>query len=247
MNALSKDVTNCTLYHYTSMDAAFSIIDSKSLRLSNIRFSNDGNEFLYGLKMFRKIAGESALPLVENMIPPFWFTSFSMNGDDFAQWQIYGDLGRGVCLGFDADSLNACAMKTYRDRAMLAEIEYDESMQEAFLKGKYTELHTTQFSDGLNYALCCIKQNAFASEREVRLWLELQAKYSGTNPAYSPEILNRGGRLRPYLTMPLDLTALRSIRLGPQVDYSLNRKVLQIFVDRHGLEPEIDVSSIEMN
>ncbi len=95
-------------YHYTSLETGLKILEAKTLRLSNIRTCNDGNEWLHGFRIASKVAGELGKPLNEHVndhLIPFWICCFSTIEDDFSQWEKYGDASRGMCLAIDLDSV----------------------------------------------------------------------------------------------------------------------------------------------
>ena len=129
------------LYHYCSNDKSYSILASKSIRLSDIQKSNDYRELslffpkildyieeLYHQKPFRlqcdgKIEGEALSKLLSYSYD-YWknrFSSgdfsnfvlcFSEAADSLSQWRGYADNGRGCCLGFSKDDLEQYCLAT---------------------------------------------------------------------------------------------------------------------------------------
>ena len=129
------------LYHYCSNDKSYSILKSKSIRLSDIQKSNDYRELslffprildyieeLYHQKPFRlqcdgKIEVEALSKLLSYSYD-YWknrFSSgdfsnfvlcFSEAADSLSQWRGYADNGRGCCLGFSKDALEEYCLST---------------------------------------------------------------------------------------------------------------------------------------
>lgn len=100
------------LYHYCSLETFKSIIENKTLRLSNVLKSNDSEEFKYfdnvfknalknvkiGVKKRKYFENEWIKRKAEFM--PLVLCLSSKN-DQLSQWRGYADDGRGIALGFD--------------------------------------------------------------------------------------------------------------------------------------------------
>jgi hypothetical protein len=113
------------IFHYTDDVGLRGILETGTLRLTDIFYLNDPSELRYGCKLdnefmtaakaaeaeerlaIEEFAGNLAgklqhgIPQVANM----FVLSFSEAGDDLAQWRAYADNGRGFALGFDAHML----------------------------------------------------------------------------------------------------------------------------------------------
>jgi hypothetical protein len=112
-----------TIYHYTDVKSALSIIESGHFWFTERSHLNDTLELQYGLRigfeLFEKavreagsgvpqqaaehLRGEVELGLIEY---GYWVASFSLVDDDLAQWRGHADDGQGVCLGFSVQSLD---------------------------------------------------------------------------------------------------------------------------------------------
>ena len=103
-----KYFNDIKLYHYTSMEALYSITESNYLLLSNIQDMNDSLEcklFFDILKRdFRKnhnLKEDKIKAVTEQFnkkLNDVFVFSFSAEDDDAAQWERYADNGEGVCL-----------------------------------------------------------------------------------------------------------------------------------------------------
>jgi hypothetical protein len=110
------------VHHYTTVEAAISIIKSQSLWSTNIAFLNDFNERICASNVLRRMihevekcrifadkeANELATQLLSKIENEFvhssFVTSFCDDGDLLGQWRGYGG---GVSIAFDAKALNA--------------------------------------------------------------------------------------------------------------------------------------------
>lgn len=118
-------------YKYTSLKTFKAIIESKSLRLTDIQKSNDRSELelIYGVvkdvfkeefekdkpqyiknyfpsSNFDKFYKENTyhIDAIENKIHTQYVTCFSSEGDMLSQWRGYGEDGKGVSIGFDVSA-----------------------------------------------------------------------------------------------------------------------------------------------
>jgi hypothetical protein len=133
---------NNILYHYCSVEALLSIIQSKYLRLTNVRYMNDCKEISWIYELAKKVLWDKQfrctsenesrlckrllshcddLFLDETFFPSFYCSCFSKNGDSLSQWRACADDGRGVAIGFHRAFLESC---TAPHRIKLQEIEY---------------------------------------------------------------------------------------------------------------------------
>jgi hypothetical protein len=140
------------LYHYTSVDCLESIITTRVLWATSIRYLNDGEEFNYAVRLLR---AEIAAALEKNsrldaplnqladsirsaqdnvgrgLISAIFVASLSAAGDLLSQWRAYCPDQRGVSVGFSRTRLaNAatgfrlvrCIYKQAKQRAVLRDL-----------------------------------------------------------------------------------------------------------------------------
>lgn len=117
-----------TLYYYCSLNTFASIINNKSLWLTEIGKSNDSleqkylaTEIIYNLENYLKIRCVDTIKKeeIENIrnefytkvsaspFIPVWAICFSEKKDDLSQWRGYADDANGLCIGFSTKYLNA--------------------------------------------------------------------------------------------------------------------------------------------
>lgn len=104
------------LFHYTTVQGLFGIIEANDIYVSHVRYLNDISEVVHGQELavdaLRKLATKKrfggfsrVLKYTENAIlgngvKDYFVTSFSKVGDDLTQWRSYGKQS-GVCIEFD--------------------------------------------------------------------------------------------------------------------------------------------------
>jgi DUF2971 family protein len=110
------------LYHYTSMSAFLSIVETGRIRATHFRYLNDSSEVITMLhatseRLNERIASETSADKVRELkqladalknskITNEFVASFSEYGDDLSQWRSYCHDG-GVSLGFSTEALRS--------------------------------------------------------------------------------------------------------------------------------------------
>lgn len=182
------------LYHYTDFQALDGILRHAQLRVNNVLNMNDAAEmrhFMGGLcsAIVKRLhaegraerAGQVRELLFEELKKEFshsaYAACFSLYRDDAAQWERYGNRGRGVCIAFRGEFLQKMA----EGDLALRTVFYQDDMTEHVLVDIFCRL----VSDGvelssenpairkvMNDAWTCsvaFKHPSFSSEKEVRL------------------------------------------------------------------------------
>jgi hypothetical protein len=137
------------LYHYTSHQTLLNIVETKTLRISNVYYMNDANEIRYGATLLKSILAarqeDEPIAVVKEFLAEFrvWLDqligtpqhvfvfSLSANGNLLSQWRAYTPRGGGgVSIGFSKNPLEAAA----KARGFsLAECVYDPIRQSKIL------------------------------------------------------------------------------------------------------------------
>lgn len=146
-NRLASEPPPSIVYHYTDSAGLLGILQSGTVRLTDIFGVNDPSEVLHGVKRAGEIltrnatsAHPAARPFAAKFVETieqhfqsaahFFVAYFSQDNDDLGQWRAYADNGNGFALGFDgaalerafagqrADVLNATFPITYDDREL---------------------------------------------------------------------------------------------------------------------------------
>jgi hypothetical protein len=100
------------LYHYSSIESFLSILKSKSLWMTHIKYLNDEEEFKHALSLIKEVLQDDypGLPIsydsvFENTFPPYTF-SFTTKKDLLSQWRGYCPKG-GYAFSINMEVLHA--------------------------------------------------------------------------------------------------------------------------------------------
>lgn len=108
------------IYHYTSFETFYKIIESGNFWLGNLSNMNDTSEMFHFISLLqdstlRRLSyDKTATATCKNFFDKvfekmnrgsFFAASFSTALDDAAMWERYGDRGRGVCLAVDTSKI----------------------------------------------------------------------------------------------------------------------------------------------
>lgn len=231
MNECRKKNNGEIIYHYTSWAAFEKILRNKSLRLSDLQSMNDSKESIHFLKIFeQKICSMLCEANLEEKIPEArkiisqvkedvyinraYALCFSKLNDDAAQWERYGQMGRGVCLAF-----NKCELKRQIKElgfSRIQEVFYLESLDEhkhleiffEFLsEGRSREFKSLEdWTSNLLATASAFKHESFETEREVRLVslpLSSNLKQLLKQGTAKIEYVAKEDRLRSYIEINL--------------------------------------------
>lgn len=115
------------IYHYTSLQALYEILASRSLRLTSLRSSNDKEDLYFDVDEFHKMLDALHERLKDEVHSNFlnemfnstninkirhsgentvYATSFTHKIDSLYHWKMYSSDMAGVCLGIDTNTLN---------------------------------------------------------------------------------------------------------------------------------------------
>ena len=258
------------LYHYTDYQALDGIVGKAQLRLNNILNMNDAAEmrfFMGGLSTavmdrLKKDGEYEKLDAVklffsEELKKEFYYSAyaacFSKNRDDAAQWERYGNHGRGVCIAFSKDLLHKMAA----DIVSLEEVYYQEDMRSHKLVDTFYNLvknskgnlkenpDIVECMEEAWIASAAFKHPSFSSEKETRLVASpFSKKYFDVEPCYhiSTE------RIKKYY--PLNLRkmcenakcsledAIYEIIIGPESTQS--KSILEDYLRDIGMEKLVE-------
>jgi DUF2971 family protein len=237
-----------SVYHYTSLHAAISIIPKSEVWASNVTYSNDPSEGEYGhqliidlLKTDPHFSLQGLLSVINDI--DCYATSFSADPDLLTQWRAYCRNGRGVAIGVAADVL---AEST---KMIFMRVEYDRQKQEQLVRDilnvfRQPLLVAPQNSPrqralvetlALYFVIvrAIFKSPAYFTEREYRLFNTLPKLWS----AHKTQLLYRASEssVIPYLKVNLPLSKspraakpFTEIWIGPCLDFPLTSASLDL-------------------
>jgi hypothetical protein len=260
-----------TLFHYTSAESCFSIIDvpfgptgTPRLWASCALGMNDPGEIRYGIDIAHGVATKF-LPGDElgrsfaahwkhgdyawlSFLETTCVACFCDKPDLLSQWRAYGRSGTGYCLGFRTTVLEEAAAASAFE---LVPIIYEQRKQTNIVQGLFEE------------ALRTIEEDH--PEPEWRVWrvasdtavrLSLAFKHAGFEEECEWRLVStdsqnlkfRSGRwgVVPYKELSLPRKTLVSIWQGPTLDHDLTRRTLEMYLVRrygvnHQSEPIVAV------
>ncbi len=221
------------LYHYTDFQALDGILRCAQLRVNNVLRMNDSAEMRHFMKRLssaitERLRQEGMDPQAQAVQALFqeelqkeysaFAACFSFQRDDAAQWERYGNRGRGICIAFRREYLQKIA----KGSLSLQTVFYQDDMAghpmvEVFCKLVQEGIplsgeHPT-VKQAMRDAWACsvsFKHPSFSSEYEMRLVVSpFERDGLGIKPCYHVT----KERIKKYY--PLDLAAMcREIGVG---------------------------------
>lgn len=246
-----------SLFHYTDIQALKSILENNEIWMTDIRFLNDADEYLNGLKVLSEV--------VDRDLPPNMF----YNGQyiDEAQDRISHLLAETEYLGMDTDpvfvfslSENLDSLSQWRGYGLYC-IEFDDSVLREHLPSLerciYLQSEKYKFAESIITWACTsisselgendgswtqkaldiynniaaqgaiFKHVGFVEECEIRSIYQL--------PETSDEIRfrTRGNMMIPYVPFKIPAHSIKRIHIGPMQDQELASKSLSACARRY--------------
>jgi hypothetical protein len=252
------------LYHYTDVQAVHSILKTRKIRLTDIRFLNDKEELLEGLSVLEetllkeinidlKYKNEAASVIHHSLINaetsnndlnPLYVFSLSSEKDQLSQWRAYGS----YAIEFDEELLR-------ENVSILARCIYDlnekiirstsEVKKSVSVIAEEMEKHEGSLGpygyDSMIYLMydaATFKHDGFIEENESRIIVPDDDRHE---TQYRP----RNGMLIPYIEIELPLDCIKSIQLGPMENQDLAYISMLDFAKKIERDWQCDTSNIE--
>jgi len=267
---LFSTIPDDTLYHYTSLQGLMGIVESRTLRASDIRYMNDSTELIYALNLLQTTIASrtqtsrelnAALSIFSawlreqiNVGPMLFSASFRANGNLLSQWRGYSNHGKGVSLGFNPRAIKALADE---QDFSLGKCLYNVNEQQALANdivsivvSMHAERPDLQKAlddiEGDLLGICALlKHPSFAEEQEWRL----------VSPAFmsvaDKPIAFREGKamLVPHYLFNLatkDAIALDHVYVGPTPNSDLSVNALSHYLKDKNAHPARGISDSEI-
>lgn len=215
------------LYHYTEFVAFNGILKNAELRLNNILNMNDAQEmrlFMNGIcsavvsrvkeaglekEKLRKIESYFKEELQEEFHYSAYAACFSEFRDDASQWERYGNVGQGVCIGFHEEMLEkmvggAVSLHRVYYQDSVTEHELVESFYKLAMKKSTFEKDAAAFQELMDEAWvlsAAFKHPSFSSEKEVRL---VVSPFIANDFAIEPQYYIGKNRIKKYYPLNLN-------------------------------------------
>lgn len=234
----------------------------------NLKSEGRISEKLYGLlASITPSRNETFLVDIDGKIKPHrgeytaYITSFSKSSDLLPMWNYYskGDLFEGINLGMDANEVMSSFSTLFAGgeiRMCVSAVVYDKAEQEQIIKrflleiaDKYEERFDSSVRATVSMKLTSwkmlFKQECFSHEQEVRIIVKVANKYKDIWPI---RYRTNAGYIIPYIELPIDKRALKSITLGPfrgnESQLSLQTKTLAQMLTSKQYDAKINVSKV---
>lgn len=232
------------LFHYTSIDALFGIVQKDGLHFRASRYDcmNDSEEYKWLYEPLKaRIAKDQSLldDEVDNLYEKFpYVISLSEKEDNDEMWNKYGANGNGVCIVLNKDAIVAEAnlhLKENWDIAMAVRYADEKTKMDTLAEvvdeyrnlGYGTANEQEEFEDEI-YCSAFVKNKALwegeAEFRYARIRERgMEARFSAqggefTYPEDKRDITLRPDKTTPYLEMVFPLQVLDRIIVGPNLD-----------------------------
>lgn len=217
------------LFHYTTIDAFASIVESGCLYATHVHFLNDATEYQHGLEVAEKLVDarlDQRLTIKKRRLllevrkrlhrlgVGTYVASFTPLADDLSQWRAYCR-GGGVSIGFPRRQLQShgvnrgfiverCDYSTDQHRRQMA--AWLDSFVRRRLRGmgaddnpKWTDADEAMWL--LPFHAAFVKHAAFQAEREWRAVVEPSCLVDADR--FVPDWRARGRRLVEYVKLTL--------------------------------------------
>jgi hypothetical protein len=155
------------IHHYTDSGGLIGIIESSTIRATNVWFMNDTVEATFGWERIERFLvsktlsspreGEViqlALRVLRDVrgadnLPDSYIACFSERENDLSQWRAYGH-SKGFSIGFDSDELDHLAQYISDTSPLPAirKVAYTDELQDYILQTNYLQQVLTQLASG---------------------------------------------------------------------------------------------------
>lgn len=239
------------VYHYTSLEGFFGIVEKRSIWLSDFSYLNDRHELTYGAgtakEAIRRMAETESDPGVRELLSTWTknlhmlqnrvcIASFSGEDDSLSQWRAYGPLA----IGFATRPLSL-----HVDQSRLQAVEYSPEVQKKLVDIYLHHLRSAYSADvssgrlnripdvyhkveRLLELIAFFKDPAFKSENEYRLvYID------------NPEVLESVGLQRPLKSFRISKGRILPYVPSTDILPSENRK-FELEITEIVLGPECD-------
>ncbi|MCI8870041.1 MAG: DUF2971 domain-containing protein [Lawsonibacter sp.] len=221
------------LYHYTDFQALDGILRCAQLRVNNVLRMNDSAEMRHFMNRLscaisaqleregRREQARAVQALFREEVKreySAFAACFSFHRDDAAQWERYGNRGRGICIAFRRKYMQRIAKGTLSLQTVFYQDDMaGHPMVEVFCalarNGAGLTRESPEMQDALREAWACsvsFKHPSFSSEYEMRL---VVSPFETEGPSLQPCYHVTKERIKKYY--PLDLKAMcREIGIG---------------------------------
>ena len=238
------------LYHYTSLDALFSIITnidyedesnvSFTLRATHASFLSDLNEGRLLSEALRKLGVSEVMLWSAEAIQGYPFVlSLSELNDNLNMWRCYADNGKGVSIGLDKSILEELHYNPNEGKLVKCDYVTKEKLIDKLKDKDIDKIQENDFKplDRLmRNDLLTYKDESFHAEKEWRISIFFFFSNYRIN--------NKEGLIIPYVEIRPPVAAIKTITIGPKSDFERNKFAISRFL--RSKIPSCDLSRIRI-
>ncbi|MCE4937455.1 DUF2971 domain-containing protein [Aliivibrio fischeri] len=259
------------LFHYTDLNALYSMLTNRKLRLTDIRYLNDSRELYEGIDFIRnelqtidraKFENEmyfrKAIDFLDCALKdfavsavsedPLFVFSLSNQPDCLSQWRAYGKYAIEFDKEFLLEDVKVIKECVYVGTGM-RETVYDKvmnavsdvSVDMSENLGCLNKSHEI-LNDLIHFATT-LKHGGFSEECESRIIFPASESDFQNNIQYRA----RGDILVPYIEVPISLDCIKSITVGPVKDQDLAFNSMYDFIKKIERVHQVNIGNIEFN
>ncbi|KDC54000.1 DUF2971 domain-containing protein [Pseudoalteromonas sp. S3431] len=254
---MDTEESNELVYHYTSLDAFISIVNSRTFRFGDARTMNDYTEIEHNINLLLNlekqkpelmeklnISNEGFNKGIENIqffkkyIENHYIhiMSFSNNPDTLSQWRGYADSGKGICFGMNLSALRHCCLNSiYRiaGNCIYIQEQLNKEAQNLLKLASTFDSNDCEFEARSNFLddfiafITTGKNEAFIDEGEVRLVSFIEK----LPPPQDVKFINSNGFIKSYLEVSFPINIIDTIILGPCCKFTTEDPVFNDMLD----------------
>ncbi|MGN7187711.1 DUF2971 domain-containing protein [Microbacterium enclense] len=219
-----------SIFHYTTLDGARSILENGTLRATHVQFMNDRDELVFKDEVLGHV-GDLEEQEEENLSGDYGWNEvaskaysaashgdslvvacFTELEDDLSMWRGYGD--QGVMIEFDTDALRRVTQPSFLSRVLYVDDfrrDQDARDRVELMARRWWRGNPVVGSPALAGLQAVVKKAVWSAEREVRLvWHEHTHEGDGSQ---------LGG---PFRRMSF---SVGQYGLRPHIDYPLAKRI----------------------
>ncbi|MGH7075112.1 MAG: DUF2971 domain-containing protein [Stellaceae bacterium] len=248
------------------MSSALKILQNGTFWFTERTHLNDPTEIRLGLKIAQTVLDQMGLTIEAKALSSraddifrdfrFFSASFSLEGDDHAQWRDYGDSGRGIALSFNKFAFTD--PKPYVDQiiggnptAFICPMSYGSYELRTVIESiiqKWSGRDLLELCDHVFMIAAMFKNDRWKVEREFRFFIHEKRHSIISNLRFQTR--ERNGDLVSYLDIPIqnwtsrDNFPLWKLTLGPMAAPGLKSQLEDvIFSQNLPIHPDFIVNS----
>ncbi|MCK4794186.1 MAG: DUF2971 domain-containing protein [Desulfobacteraceae bacterium] len=244
-----------SLYHYTNVDAVYSILRTKKIWLTDVRFLNDTSELHDGVEKLSEVLKRPQHGLFSNddfknesteflrssfkdknsygiNEEPVFVFSFSQKENVLSQWRAYGryaiEFDRRILHKHVSDLTHCCYdQKTKKNFAKnFVTTALADISQDMSTNNGIARVKSIDALGKLIKLAATFKHEGFSEEDEMRI--VAQASVDDDFVKYRP----MDNRLIPFIEMDVSLDSIKAIHVGPMSDQELAYISMAAFVQK---------------